>query len=142
MDLPKQVTRIAAYGLITREREILLCRFSDRFPAKAGCWTLPGGGIDFREDPVDAMIREVEEETGLLVENSGLAAVHAHSVDTPDTHYHGIRILYHARVLGGALTNEIDGTTDLCHWWAIGDLETIELIDLVEFALPLVFPDA
>jgi ADP-ribose pyrophosphatase YjhB (NUDIX family) len=142
MSQQQQITRVAAYGLITREREILLCRFSERFPARTGCWTLPGGGIDFGEDPVDAMVREVAEETGLRVENTGLAGVNAHNVATQDSQYHGIRILYHARVLGGALTNEVDGTTDLCQWWAINDLQTIELIDLVEFALPLAFSDA
>ncbi|NKC00332.1 MAG: NUDIX domain-containing protein [Pseudomonadales bacterium] len=135
------VTRVAAYGLVTRSDEILLCRISERFPAKTGCWTLPGGGINFREDPVDAMIREVQEETGLIVESSGLAGVNANSVDTDDVRYHGIQVLYHARVLGGELTNELDGTTDLCQWWRVGNLGEIDLVDLVEYGVGLAFTD-
>ncbi len=141
MSEPTNVTRVAAYGLVTRREEILLCRISEQFPAKTGCWTLPGGGIHFREDPVDAMIREVHEETGLIVANAGLAGVNAHSVDTADIRYHGIRIVYRTHVLGGELTNEVDGTTDLCQWWRIRDLGNIDLIDLAEYGVALTFAD-
>jgi 8-oxo-dGTP diphosphatase len=33
-----------------------------------GCWELPGGKMDFGERLVDALVREVGEETGLAVE--------------------------------------------------------------------------
>lgn len=135
----RNITRVAAYGLLTDDRSILLCRISDQFPAHTGAWTLPGGGIEWREDPVDAMIREVEEETGLIVECAGLAGVNANRVDTPDAHYHGIRILYHARIVGGTLTPEIDGTTDLCAWWPAEEIHRIDLVDLVEYGLSLAF---
>jgi 8-oxo-dGTP pyrophosphatase MutT (NUDIX family) len=32
---------------------------------KLGCWLYPGGHIDANEDPVQAVLREVAEETGL-----------------------------------------------------------------------------
>ena len=74
-----QVTRVAAYGLVTQDDEILLCRISEQFPAMTGRWTLPGGGIEWRENPVAAMIREVEEETGvkgLIIENFLMTTYH------------------------------------------------------------------
>ena len=40
-----------------------------------GHWTLPGGGIDFGEDPEDAVVREFIEETGLTVKVRKLAGI-------------------------------------------------------------------
>ena len=135
----RQVTRVAAYGLLTQEDQILLCRISKQFPVMEGQWTLPGGGIEWRESPVDAMIREVKEETGLIVESAGLAGVNDNRVDVDDIEYHGIRILYHAKIIGGELTAELDGTTDLCDWWSKRDLEQIDLVDLAQYGVDLVF---
>lgn len=137
----QQVTRVAAYGLLVRNEEILLCRVSEQFPAMTGSWTLPGGGVEWREDPLDAMIREVEEETGFIVENRGLAGIHANAVDVDDVQYHGIRILYHADIVGGAQRNEVDGTTDLCQWWPRQELSQIQLVDLASYAVDLLFQD-
>jgi len=60
-------TRVSAYGLLRRDDQMLLCRLSERVGMNPGCWTLPGGGLDFGEDPEDAVVREFKEETGLLV---------------------------------------------------------------------------
>ncbi len=46
---------------------ILLVRKSDDDPNQPGRWELPGGRLIPSEDPVDHMIREVREETGLFV---------------------------------------------------------------------------
>ena len=134
---PKQVTRVGAYGLIIQEQKILLCRISSQLPRLAGQWTLPGGGVEFREDPEAAMVREVKEETGLVVESGGLAAVDSNAVDTDETLFHGIRIIYQTQVVGGTLRNEEDGTTDLCQWWPLDGLNNIDLVDLAERGVEL-----
>lgn len=53
--------RVAAFGVCVNDGQVLLSRFAD------GRWTLPGGGVDFGEDPHDGVIREVDEETGYVV---------------------------------------------------------------------------
>lgn len=52
--------------MIQRDGEILLSRLASHLVGGEQ-WTLPGGGIDFGEDPRDAVVREVHEETGLEV---------------------------------------------------------------------------
>ena len=52
--------RVAAYGVITQGDRILLAHWNES--GRSG-WTLPGGGIDPGEDPVDAVVREIAEET-------------------------------------------------------------------------------
>ena len=136
-----RVTRVSAYGLVVDSDNILLCRISDQLPRLKGQWTLPGGGLEFRESPIDAMIREVKEETGLLVESAGLQDVNSNEVDVEDTQYHGIRIIYMAHLLGGTLTNEIDGTTDRCRWWHKDELASIPLVDLSQLGISLVWPN-
>lgn len=47
--------------------EVLVIRRSERSSFDPGEWDLPGGKMDDRERLVDALVREVREETGLTV---------------------------------------------------------------------------
>lgn len=53
--------------VVTHGKEILLVKPS-RGVAR-GHWTLPGGFVNFFEDPSEAAYREVREETGLTIED-------------------------------------------------------------------------
>ncbi len=132
-------TRVGAYGLVMREDCILLCRLSDRVRGFAGQWTLPGGGLDFGEDPAVGMVREVFEETGLSVRQTGVASVNSVSGERADRAYHSIRIIYNTELLAGNLINELGGTTDLCKWFTQQQTKDLQLVNLVQVALPLVF---
>src|SRR4249919_4118185 len=54
-------TRPAAYAVIIRDAGILLAYWKQ--DGREG-WTLPGGGLDLAEHPVDGCRREIHEETG------------------------------------------------------------------------------
>lgn len=128
-------TRVAAYALILNGRRILLCRLSKQVMRWAGHWTLPGGGVEFGEDPEQAMIREVEEETGLKVESMGVAGVDSILDSSGATDRHGIRIIYYAQVVGGVLRNELVGSTDQCAWHELDALPQLRVVDLVKAGL-------
>lgn len=42
----------------------------------SGAWSTPGGAVEMQETPADAVVREVWEETGLLVRPTRLIAVY------------------------------------------------------------------
>lgn len=59
---------VAAKAILTNASgEVLLIRRSDHSSVDPGAWDLPGGKMDDRERLVDALVREVREETGLVV---------------------------------------------------------------------------
>ena len=74
MAMVPQRQRVAAYAVIVRDDRILLSRLAERV-TRDELWTLPGGGLDHGEDPRDAVVREVYEETGLHAEVGDRARV-------------------------------------------------------------------
>lgn len=50
----------------------LLCRRPSRMNRHAGQWALPGGRLDPGESPLDAALREVDEEIGLRLDESSV----------------------------------------------------------------------
>ncbi|MFE5484475.1 NUDIX hydrolase [Streptomyces sp. NPDC056527] len=132
----KQELRVAAYAVCVRDDEVLLARWVDRAGAKR--WTLPGGGMDHGEEPVDTVVREVEEETGYVTEPVALLGIDSirrgrlRRLAGPGD-FQGLRIIYENRVTGGELRNEVGGSTDLAAWHplaAVPDLERVELVDI------------
>lgn len=141
---PRRRQRVGAYGIIREGERILLCRLSERV-VSAGRWTLPGGGIDFGEHPADAVVREIEEETGLHTEVVRLLAVDSFvadrvSDDGPISH-HGLRIVYEMQVTGGQLRHEADESTDQACWFTEDEARSLPLFELAELALDLAFRD-
>ena len=86
--------KIGVFGIIENDQgKILLCHRTDH-----DLWNLPGGGVEKGETPWEALIREVEEETGLEVEIGRLVGLY--SKPNKDE----IVLTFVCRVTGGKLT--------------------------------------
>jgi 8-oxo-dGTP diphosphatase len=138
-------TRLGAYGICRDDAgRILLARLS-ALEVDVGAWTLPGGGVDFGEHPDTAVVRELNEETGLDGEIEEIAGVFSHvysgSAFAGGSDLHFIGIVYRMRIVGGELRDEIDGTTDTSGWFGPADLGELRLVELAQFAVGLVFPE-
>ncbi|MFF4959555.1 NUDIX hydrolase [Streptomyces sp. NPDC001222] len=132
--------RVAAYAICVRDGKLLLARGWDGDGTPE--WTLPGGGMEHGEDPYDTVLREVEEETGYLVEPIGLLGVHSFRHDLLDrfgraVDHHGLRIVYEGRITGGELRNEVGGSTDLAAWHELTAVPELRRVGLVDIGLTL-----
>jgi 8-oxo-dGTP pyrophosphatase MutT (NUDIX family) len=58
---------VACCILINGKNEILLQKKTVDYKLNPGCWALFGGEIHEYEDPQEAVIREIKEETSLLI---------------------------------------------------------------------------
>ena len=87
-------------------------------------WCLPGGGIEAGESLAQTAVREVREETGLVVEPLHLVGVYSR----PRWRGGGHEILFAARPVGGELLSttpetvageyfDPDGLPDTLLWW-------------------------
>jgi ADP-ribose pyrophosphatase YjhB (NUDIX family) len=120
--LPKR-QRVAAYAVILRDGEILLSRLSASVTSEE-LWTLPGGGLDHGEDPRDAVVREVHEETGLdavVGETARVYSAHLPGVwrDGRRVDAHALRIVYDGWVPVDAPAPhvvEVGGSTMAAAW--------------------------
>lgn len=134
--------RVAAYGVIVEDGRILLAHWSQ---TKNPAWTMPGGGIDPGEDPKDAVVREVFEETGFEVEVDELLGIDSYVIDgsrrmdaaSAGTPLHALRIVYRAHIVGGRLRNEVGGSTDRAEWFALDAVAGLTKVSLVNAALKL-----
>jgi 8-oxo-dGTP diphosphatase len=137
-------TRLGAYALCVEGDRILMSRLSV-VEVEYGAWTLPGGGVDFGEHPDEAVLRELEEETGLLGAIDSVAGVFSHvyprsrAAQGHDLHFLGI--VYRVRIVGGELRDEVDGSTDTAAWIRREGLPDLPLVELGRFGIGLAFSD-
>ena len=60
-----RVPGVGCGAAIVRDGQILL--IMRLTPPEAGCWSLPGGKVDFLERVADAVVREIREEIGVAI---------------------------------------------------------------------------
>jgi 8-oxo-dGTP pyrophosphatase MutT (NUDIX family) len=101
---PKANSLVVAVAAVIRDDDgrLLMIQRSDN-----GVWALPGGAQDIGETTREAAIREVEEETGIEVEITGVSGVYSdprHVIAYDDGEVRQeFSVVFHGRPIGGAL---------------------------------------
>ena len=136
--------------LFDREGNVLL--FLTKAPDSSGGarWLTPGGGVDPGESHHEAAVRELEEETGLVIPNLG-EPVWAHdfvvqwdAADHDTGHAEFYTAVVDAFEPSDAQWTEDERVDVLAHkWWTLAELlatdepyEPAELVNLVRRQLP------
>lgn len=136
-----QLLRLAAYGVCLRQDRMLLARYVSPDAGRRH-WTLPGGKVEHGEDPCDAVVREVGEETGYQVAVEQLLGLdsRAHHVgwgSPAGGELHRLSIIYRVQITGGKLRNETGGSTDLASWIPVAQVPGLERTVIIDTALEL-----
>ena len=80
-----KIPRIEIGVIIQKENKVLMGLRKNAHGE--GTWAFPGGHLEFKETPEEAAMREVLEETGLVVQNPKLIAVTHDIFEKEDKHY-------------------------------------------------------
>jgi 8-oxo-dGTP pyrophosphatase MutT (NUDIX family) len=114
--------RFAAYAVVKSGRGLLATEYSD-LTAVSGRWGMPGGGLDEGEHPVDAVVREVDEETGQAVSVGELVLVQSSHWVGRSPHggvedFHAVRLIYRATCPEPTdpVVHDQGGTTASARW--------------------------
>lgn len=118
-------SRIGAYGVVIREHRLLMSLW--RGPTE-DIWTLPGGGVELGEQPDEACIREIHEETGYHAVLGELIGVTSRTFEAgrrlsqPGRPLLAVQVLYRAEVVSGELRPEVDGSSIDAAWIPVAEL--------------------
>jgi 8-oxo-dGTP pyrophosphatase MutT (NUDIX family) len=116
------------------DRRVLLVRLSRR-----DVWVAPGGAVDPDEAPHDALVREVWEETGLLVEPTQLLGVFGGPeyrvwyANGDEVGY--MMAVYECRATGGALRTDGEEIAE-ARYFSPGELSSITLSRWARIIVP------
>lgn len=125
---------VVVIGLVERDDKFLLVRRFD--PTHANWhhrWNLPGGKIDPGETPLDALHREIFEETQLTIHSPIFLGVHTHHWETAKGIQQTFLLVYHCQANPGDVI--LSEENDAFIW---EDLDKIPLIpDLLESTAPM-----
>ncbi|MFI7420706.1 NUDIX hydrolase [Nonomuraea sp. NPDC049684] len=131
--------RLAAYAVCIEDERVLLARHVP--PTGEPAWTLPGGRVEHAEDPFDAVIREIAEETGCDAVVERLLGVDSRvipaTVARAGAEHQNVGIFYQARITGGELRPEPDGEIAESRWTPIADVAGLRRSSLVDIGLAL-----
>jgi 8-oxo-dGTP diphosphatase len=113
--------RVAVDAIVEKGNKILLItRGSEPFE---GMLALPGGFVEEEEKVEQALIREVEEETSLVVKPKEILGVY--SDPKRDPRGHTISIVFVAEVAGGEL--EAGGDAEEANWYELKEINLKKL---------------
>ena len=129
-------TRASAYALAIYDGRILLTQLAE-YCTNGGHWTLPGGGIDYGEQPHETVVREAFEETGLHATDVAILHSRTYSETGKRGQFLAVQIIYTATLRGEPSVQEVGGSTAAVRWVPLTEVVDLPTVTLVDAALAL-----
>jgi 8-oxo-dGTP diphosphatase len=126
--------------LIEEKGKTLLIKEGLRSSWRPGKWSLPGGKMEENENFLEALARELEEETGLKVKINGLFRIEEIIAKINNEQ----RLVHHFVFIGSVISGELKGPDNSVaelKWFLKKDLTSFNVDDLAEFYYPSLFQD-
>ncbi len=127
----------AAVVILDNESRLLLCLHRDK-----DIWVAPGGLIEPGEQPAEAALRETWEETGLIVDITGVLGVYGGAdliIDYPNGDRAAyVGTIFRGRVVGGTMRPDGDETLDL-RYFSREELDRTPHAKWLDAAMPVLF---
>jgi len=131
---------LAVSAAIIRDDKVLIVRRAR--PPAHGVYTLPGGGVEVGENLLEAVAREVREETGLAVQPVALAGYREAIARDQDgrVERHFVILPFAARWIAGepVLNDELSEAMWLHPWELTGLSTTQGLAEIIAAAFALI----
>lgn len=125
----KQEFRLATHAFIKKGDKFLITHRSPKEDFMPNFWDIPGGSIDFGEDPVKGVARETKEETGLTVVVRKLIFCHNQVYDNQE---HWFALTYRCDIVGDETITLDQNEHDNFRWVTRQELQQLPKIDFLE----------
>lgn len=130
---PVRMLRVGAYAVVVVERRLLLTQMAESTPVP-GQWGLPGGGVDHGEAPLEAVVREVHEETAhelvdVRLVDVGSRRFVARSPRGRLEDFHSVQVVYTGgvREVREPQVLDVGGSTVQARWVPVGEVPALDL---------------
>lgn len=115
----QKLPKVGVGAVILDEANKVLLVLRKKAP-EAGCWSLPGGKVDYMETIENAIMREIKEELGVEIEITQLVCVTNHIIQSEDVHY--VAPTFTARITNGEVQNREPDALEDVQWFSINEI--------------------
>lgn len=126
--------RIAVRAIIRKNEKMLILRRANGRPTILGKYELPGGKLEYGEQPEDALGRYLKTETGLTIQTAQLSDVVSY-IDYDDRDMQYIFILYVVSFGVGGSKVTLSQNYDHCIWRLMSDIQQSVLTESTKILL-------
>ena len=106
--------------IIDESGRLFLAKRGPKAKNERGLWEFPGGSVEFGERLQDALIREIEEEYGIIIRIEALFTVTDHLL--PEENQHWVSPSYLCRIVSGTpIIREPEKCSEI-GWFAVDEI--------------------